>query len=103
MDLVRDILLAIEHGETTFIGGDEQEVTLHITMLERAGLIYGHGRNLWGMTWDGFTLLDAIRDESIWNKAKITLMNDGMSWTIDLLKAWVTDQLKRQLGISSTL
>jgi len=101
MDLVREILLAIEREETTFKDGDEKQVMLHITMLERAGLIYGHGRSLWGMTWEGFNLLDTIRDKSVWNKAKKTIMKEGMSWTIELLKAWVTDYLKQQHGISS--
>ena len=102
MDLVRDILLAVERGETYFKGGDENEVAAHIKMLEGGGLIYGYGRNLWGMTWDGYNLLDAMRDESLWKTAKAALMREGMSWTIELLKSWVTDQLKRQLHISSS-
>ncbi len=102
MDLVREILLATERGETYFKGGDEKEVEAHIKMLESGGLIYGFGRNLWGMTWDGYNLLDAMRDESLWKKAKSALMHEGMSWTIELLKSWVTDQLKRKLHIPSS-
>jgi hypothetical protein len=100
MDLVREILLATEDGKTTFTGGDDKNVEQHITMMERGGLIYGSGRTLWGLTWDGFNLLDTIRDKSVWEKAKATLMKEGSSWTIELLKAWVTHHLKRQLGIS---
>jgi hypothetical protein len=99
MDLVREILIATERGETYFKGGNEKEVEAHIKMLENGGLIYGCGRNLWGMTWAGYNLLDAMRDESLWKKAKGVLMQEGMSWTLEILKAWVTDQLKRQLKI----
>lgn len=102
MDLVRDILLAAERGETYFTGGDENEVGQHIKMMDEAGLIVGIGRNLWSMTWDGHNLLDAMRDEALWKRAKGALMKEGMSWTIEILKAWVSDQLKRQLGISSS-
>jgi hypothetical protein len=102
MDLVREILLAAERGEKYFAGGDENEVVQHIKMMDEAGLIVGIGRNLWSMTWDGYNLLDAMRDESLWKKAKAALMREGMSWTIELLKSWVTDQLKRQLHIAST-
>jgi hypothetical protein len=40
-----------------------------------------------------------MRDESLWKKAKGVLMQEGMSWTLEILKVWVTDQLKRQLHI----
>src|SRR5947208_11540698 len=90
MDLVREILIATERGDPTFREGDEHEVMLHITMLERAGLMYGHGRNLWGLTWDGFNLLDTIRKQSVWEKAKSTVLKDGESWILELLKRWVT-------------
>jgi Hypothetical protein (DUF2513) len=102
MDLVRDILLAVERGETYFTGGDEKEVSAHVKMLEEGGLINGFGRNVWSLTWNGYNLLDAMRDESLWKKAKSALMREGMSWTIELLKSWVTDQLKHQLHISSS-
>ena len=61
--------------------GNDHDVEQHITMLGRVGLLYGSGRNLWELTWEGFNLLDAIRDESVWSKAKGTLMKEGMSWT----------------------
>lgn len=99
MDLVRQILIATEKGETHFSGFDDKEVEGHIEVMERAGLIFGAGRNLWGMTWSGFELLDAIRDDSLWKKAKSTLLKEGASWTVELLKRWVTDQISRQQGI----
>jgi Hypothetical protein (DUF2513) len=99
MDLVRNILIAIERGDAQYADGDACEVMQHIEMMERAGLIYGHGRNLWGMTWEGFNLLDAIRKDSVWAKAKVVLMKQGESWTFDLLKRWVTNYVSQQIGL----
>ncbi|MCJ2043807.1 DUF2513 domain-containing protein [Methylobacterium sp. J-078] len=116
MDLVRNILLAVEDGYQSF-GGSKLEtrfafippiVLQHVKLLEEAGLIKIAGRNLSndihvsGLTWEGHDFLDTVRDPEVWKRTK-----DGASkmggWTFGLLKdlgtAYLKHVAKERLGI----
>lgn len=86
MDLARDILRAVEQGpygavnNRSFVDQDPKVVAYHIELLEQAGLIEasiaranGAGAvaaNVQQLTWDGHEFLEAVRNDTIWAKAK---------------------------------
>ena len=87
MDLVREILLAIEEHSSGFApskleieGYSDEEVGYHIYIMIEAGLLTGiettefAGSSLKAvanhMTWQGHEFLDASRDPTRWGRAK---------------------------------
>lgn len=52
------------------------------------------------LSWQGHELLSAMRDDSLWSKAKKVVMAEGKSWTIEVLKAWLIEMAKQKLRIS---
>lgn len=116
LDLIREILLAIEDYEperisslqtispTDFSGTDAQNYH-HIKMLVDANFIDLAGRPdmqanypVSGMTMAGHDFLDAIRDQGVWDKTKDRLGKAG-GWTLDLVLAVAKEELKRRLGL----
>ena len=83
MDLVREILVAIEHSEDgnlnfDALGYERQQVYLHIELMKEHRLVDAeiirdddgpeheiHMCKIERLTWDGHDFLDKIRDESI--------------------------------------
>jgi hypothetical protein len=53
------------------------------------------------LTWGGHELLDAIRNDTIWNKTKESFLSKGLSMTFDLLKSvaisFATELLKNSV------
>jgi hypothetical protein len=127
MDLIRELLLKIEGGQTSFeaISGDgasflgiETETFLtreqadklssHLDLLEQAGFIEIAFRSLGGtlivkrITWQGYDFLDSIRDPEVWRKTKEGASKAG-SWTVQLLvevsKAYAKQKLKEVTGL----
>ena len=116
LDLIREILLSVERFEPERIGqlqsissrdfsGTEPQNWHHIKMLCEAGLLGVAGKpnmqlnySIHGMTMAGHDFLDAIRDETVWDKTKKRLGKAG-GWTLDLVLAVAKDELKRQLAL----
>ena len=116
-DLIREILLAIESFEperistlqsispTDFSGTAAQNLH-HITMLIDAGLIDKVTHDLTptfqvrGLTMAGHDFLDAIRDQTVWDKTKDQLKQAG-GWTFDIVLAVAKEELKRRLGLGA--
>ena len=103
MDLIRHIMIQIEDKyETTALynleieGYTKDQVATHCKMLYEAGLIsdykseYADNRlyrfGVGNLTWDGYDYLDKIRDDSIWNKVKVTAKEHGVPLLIDTVK-----------------
>ena len=99
MDLIREILLAIEaYPESnaydlnlSFTEHSEDEVSYHCRLLFDAGLIDAKffpaniGPDDWaikGLTWAGHEFLEASRDDSRWNKAKKITWEKTKSFSI---------------------
>jgi hypothetical protein len=116
MDLIRAILLATEELEegTPFLNGAVKEYTaretaFHVQLLMDAGLVEGTVRTdhqnvaissiVHRPTMQGYDFLDASRNQTIWNKAKEVIMKDGTSWTLSLVKEWMSQQAKQTLGL----
>lgn len=121
MDLVRELLLAIENDpkydgtikwmpdgpeDLGITGHSFEEFAYHLTMMIDAGLIEGKA----GMqmpifsklTWDGHDFLDTIRDPVIWMQTKDGVKKAG-GFSLDLLKAlakgFLTKKIEEHTGI----
>src|SRR3546814_675347 len=118
MDLVREILLAIEkHPEPTVWGYLEIEgfelgpINAHLHLLDEAGYIraaaaqdantpYGYMMQDASLTWAGYEFLETIRDTEIWRLTKTGAEKVG-SWGISMLKSEEhTSELQSLMRIS---
>jgi hypothetical protein len=115
MDLVREILLAVErhpHGyapeELQIEGYSSDQIGYHAYLMQQAGLVQGievtnlgssgpdvHVLNL---TWDGHEFLDAAREPKRWAQAKLLLHKAGGA-SFKVWTAVLTDLVKTNLGV----
>lgn len=125
MDLVREILLAVEAadentpGMDDLLGGDQSETEIdtrekyayHIKMLvEQAGLLTGidassmSGGNWLNLevTWQGHDFLDNTRDSEVWRMTKSGLQKmGGAGWDVvkALAVAYAKQKAQQVLGV----
>ena len=108
-DTIREILLKLEKMEpgkgcirlSDFPSEKDYEYSYHVELLMEADLIYGEMSKTLGthasdflamrLTWEGHEFLDAVRSETVWNKAKDSFVKGGVSMTFDLVKSVATD------------
>lgn len=116
-DLVRKILLKVrDHDDPYGLKGLPEiedysyaDISYHINIMCDAGLLTTKpiaemgvkydkyfGINL---TWQGQDFIDAAEDDSIWKKAKNTVIKPGVSFTFDILKEWLKTEAKDKLGM----
>ena len=116
MNLVRKILQWAEQQEHGFTGGNpkfdnisEEVIDHHIYLMNDAGLIDAvDSTNLSStsptalmsnISWRGHEFLDASRDETIWNKAKDTILKPAAGVAFDVLLEWLKIETKKKLGL----
>lgn len=103
MDLVRDLLLTIEDDDKRRLEQYPYDLQArHFLIVRDAGLAMGAvsgddsnpGRYMpFRLTWQGHEFLQLMREDSLWKRAKETIMKEGVSWTFEILKAWAVAQL----------
>jgi hypothetical protein len=118
MDLIRELLLAIEANDdgsgasvrVRVPGYSEAQIVDHLFQLHERGLIDGvdashtQGRAFLPIrvTSDGHDFLDSVRDPQIWQKTKEGAKAAG-GFTVELLaelaRGFVKTQIKKQTGI----
>ena len=120
-DLVRRIMTRIESvhpgsftDETTYLqdlGSEYEPATIyaHIELLLEENFIKGKihknpddiidAFRITGLTWKGHDFIDAARDESIWSKAKDSVLKPTASFTFDILLEWLKAQARQTLGL----
>ena len=104
VDLIRQIILQAEQAnEKINVGAkfkvkgyDDILVAKHIELLVEAGLLKARltrtdtdgvvGAYVERLTWDGHEFLDAARNESVWNKAKVTIKEKVGTVSFEVLK-----------------
>jgi hypothetical protein len=111
MDLARLILFEIEKQpytgkwvEINIDKYDPEEITYHILLLVEAGLIEADNlSDLSGvdwkpkrLTWEGHEFLDAARDDTRWNQAKVTMGKIG-GFVFEIGKQVLIDLIKSDL------
>ncbi len=115
-ETIREILIAAESLEldktltlSDFPLDRAHEISYHIVILEEAGFIDARisktltrgptNFHVHRLTWPGHEFLDAIRDESIWNKTKSTIASKGGSMTFELVMSVAVQIAKQALGL----
>ena len=123
-DLIRIIVAHIETlqpghfaAESSFTGYlgldkkyDRAVILEHIGLLLEEDFIKGKTHksydgnidsvHITGLTWKGHDFIDAAKDESIWNKAKETILKPTVSITFSLLLEWLKEEAKKKIGLS---
>lgn len=114
MDLIRGIALQVADMEYGYVlsgmedeGIDAATFGMHAIWMREAGLItaaiqeYQSGEppsvQIARLTWDGCEFVDAIRDDTMWLKAKTNVLKPGMSFTFDVLKDWLKTEITQGL------
>lgn len=120
MDLIRRIALEVEKMEYGFAlgdmkdeGVDEATFAMHVVWMKEAGLIAASVQEyasatppkvrVQRLTWAGCEFVDAIRNDTIWKKAKASVLKPGMSFTFDVLKEWLKTEITQGLPTVRTL
>jgi hypothetical protein len=120
-DTVRELLTKLEECTlptdmlqlASFPMDRAAEISYHMELLIEAGLVDGEMAKTLGagpydffagrLTWHGHEFLDAIRNDTIWQKTKKTFASKGLSMTFDLVKSVASDiaagLLKSSIGI----
>ena len=109
MDLIRLTLMQVEGEEPIpdMTNYSEEQRVYHSALLIEAGLVDGNivegstgfpeGTVMRRLTWAGHEFLDAVREDSIWNKVKQKVIKPGASWTFGLLVEYAKAEIKHQL------
>jgi len=111
IDLIRKIAFAIEAIKPSEIleqmdGIEEDIFCAHLQLMIDAGLIGGKASHnadgsMYGwanrLTWAGHDFLDAARSDTLWNKAKQSIIAPGSSWTFGLLTDWLKAEIQSGL------
>jgi len=108
-DTIREILTTLEKTTTScntlqlsdFPSEQAESISYHTELLIEAGLIDGEmtksmGRNvpeflITRLTWNGHEFLDAINNDTVWEKTKKSFSKSGISMSFDLIKSVATD------------
>lgn len=116
MSLVREILVWADNQEHGYVRGNpkidgysEEEIGYHVYIMDKAGLVKATDITSYGdkspnallleLTWDGHEFLSAARDDTIWAKAKNTVLKTTSSITFALLLEWLKAEGRKQLGL----
>lgn len=104
LDLVRSILLAVERADGEVDIDDlacdawpYEEVAYHVRLMEHHGLIdvLRDKRDMSGatidlavsgLTWDGQDMLEAMRDDRVWRRARKAISESVGSTTFEVVK-----------------
>lgn len=112
MDLIRRIVLAVRDTDDVVSRLDDVEsgqFAEHAQLLEEAGLIAAAIRSngkrpateavIFRLTWAGQDFADAIRDDTLWSRAKEAVIKPTASWTFGVLLRFLEVEITS--GISS--
>lgn len=110
MDIVRRIALAVADmpfGHVlTALEDDVDAATfgMHVIWMEEAGLIvanvqeYASGEppkvRIRRLTWAGCEFADAVRSDTLWEKAKEQVIGPSLSFSFGLLKDWLAAEVR---------
>ena len=115
-DLIRKIMLDIEnldpnygYVEVKFGDEDARAVDVHAALLIEAGLLNGkvieseagiiHKVFISGISWAGYEFIDYVKNDTVWNKAKETVLKPAVSASFQVLLEWAKQEAKNRLGL----
>jgi hypothetical protein len=117
MEAIRNIVIAIKNATSTVdtVEGVKDDVfKFNAMLLIEAGLAKGTSKQnsrtstaipdvviIHRLTWEGFDFADAIKDDTIWEKAKEIILKPTCSWTFGILLEYLKQEIKTKLGMNS--
>lgn len=112
MDVIRTIVLAVRQSDkpmSALPGIDPILFATHVELLDEAGLIrailqpdnLGNARAaiIMRLTWAGHDFADSILDDTIWRKAKETILKPAASWSFGVLLEFLKLEIKHRVGM----
>ena len=91
-------------------GATDEQIGYHVYLMHQAGLvdavdstfISGNSPNFIPrkLTWDGHDFLDSIKDESLWEKAKKSVITPAGGVAFSVLLEWVKAEAKSRIGLT---
>ena len=109
MDLVRRIALATAELKPTEVltkleDTEDSAFVMHVQWMAEAGLLHATQSPkdskapatfaaVFRLTWAGCEFADAARNDTLWNKAKASVLKPGMSFTFDVLRDWLKAEI----------
>lgn len=112
MDIIRRIAIeTADMGPGLVLTGlddmDKLTFGLHAIWMDEAGLITANIQEFKSgeppkvqirrLTWEGCEFVETIRSETLWKKAKESVIQPTASFTFSLLKDWLAAQIKQGL------
>lgn len=115
MELIREILMKVEEIPTPsnfdlieIPGHEQEEISYHVKLLGDAGLLDVYDRRTLGpdgyryapmaLTNAGHDLLDSMRSETVWRKARSRLRKVGGSASIEVVQTLLASIVKSTLS-----
>ena len=112
MDLVREILIAVEEGKFDDLEYDRDQINLHVELMKEHGLVDADitsssdsiehrilACSVKCLTWKGHDFLEEARNKSIWEQAKKKCLETTGGLAIELLRGCLVYVAKQKLGI----
>ncbi|HEY5505834.1 MAG TPA: DUF2513 domain-containing protein [Sedimentisphaerales bacterium] len=113
MDLIRHILIEVEKGDGKVIqtiplpdGITEEMFAYQVALMRDAGLLEAHIHGtafqpvlkvtITRMTWFGHDFLQSVRDDTLWAKAKDSVLKPAASWSFSLLVEWLKVEIHQR-------
>jgi len=108
MDIIRRIALAtadLPYGETldALEDVDDEVFFCHVEWMKEANLVsaavseyIGGGGNaiVYRLTWDGCEFADSVRSDTLWKKAKESVIKPTASFSFSLLREWLKAEIR---------
>jgi DNA-binding transcriptional ArsR family regulator len=111
MEVIRSILLAKESSDRPVVkveGIDKQKFSYHVKLLLDAGYIEGSiaEDSNWlpvdavvkDVTWSGHEFIEVMKDDTVWEKVKTSIIDTGKSWSMDILFELLKDAARNQFS-----
>lgn len=109
MDVIRQIALEtskLKYGEVleSLDGVEPVTFAMHAIWMKEAGLITASiqeflsgeppDAHIFRLTWDGCEFADSVRSDTLWRKAKESVIKPSTSFTFGLLKEWLSTEIR---------
>ena len=115
-DLIRKIMIDVQNAKPNmglfrveFDDEDARVVMEHCALLVSANLLDGrvtrsdagiiHNVEITGLTWKGHDFVDAATNDSLWERAKSSVLRGATGITFSLLQKWLEVQIQSMIGL----
>lgn len=110
LNLIREILVAVEANldpqawiDPEPDGYTPDQISYHVMLMDQAGLIEGWNRSAIGvfrwsarnLSWEGHEILEAAKNDEVWNRARNTLELANAGLVFEVLKEVLLDEVRK--------